>query len=460
MDERDNIIADFGVKENASIIKVIGVGGGGSNAVQHMYSEGIVGVDFLICNTDRGHLEKSPIASKLLLGSGLGAGSIPETAKQYAIESKDKIEEFIGKETKMLFITAGMGKGTGTGASPIVAEVAKSMGILTIGVVTVPFRFEGKHKTKIAEQGIEELAKHVDSLIVIKNENIQKHFKNLSIQQSYATADDVLKNAVKCIAELITVDYKQNVDFNDVKTIMKDSGRAMLGIAQASGEDRVEKVVEEALACPLLDTAKIENAQNFLFFISYGPDANFTIDELTELTDKFYDLQDDDAHIIWGHGIDNNLGDAIKLSIIITNFNTPINAIQEQTRSGKIITNEGNGPFISETPIGNAQIEVSKEDLPIVNNHPDDAQGQKIENGPTVITFPTKNEPIRIEPSISGVDDDDFTKIVEEPAIHRQFNNNQFSMTNRKAVMVAPTEFQSIYEDNNAINSFFSDLAD
>ncbi|MCQ2283800.1 MAG: cell division protein FtsZ [Bacteroidales bacterium] len=490
MDERFDITADYGAKENASIIKVIGVGGGGSNAVRHMYSEGIVGVDFLVCNTDRGHLEKSPVPSKLLLGNGLGAGAVPEIARQFATESKEKIAEFIGKETKMLFITAGMGKGTGTGASPVVAEVAKSMGILTIGVVTTPFKFEGKQKASIAEKGIEELAKHVDSLIVVQNQNILKCYQDQNILKAYGYADDVLKNAVKCIAELITVDYIQNVDFNDVQTVMKDSGKAMLGIATASGENRVEKVVEEALSCPLLDTAVIKNAQNFLFFISYGPEANFTAAELEELTDKFYDLQDDDAHIIWGNGIDETLGDAIKLSVIITKFNTPAEEII--TPKSETVITEHEDVFktqeeIGEVINGNAediqQIINSKEEEPVaVHTEPaksteqpqspvftfendqvvaanvptlDDIRNSSFDQ-PTIIQGPAQYGPMKIEDSKDAFSSEaEYQKIVETPAIIRA----EKLQASSKAVATT-MEYCDIYEVQNDFKDFFSDIAD
>lgn len=320
MTDKIDFTPNYGPRENASIIKVIGVGGGGSNAVEHMYSEGIVGVDFLICNTDRGHLEKSPVPDKLMLGSGLGAGAKPEIARQYAIEGKDKIMEFIGKETKMLFITAGMGKGTGTGASPVIAQVAREMGILTVGVVTAPFKFEGSNANKQAANGIAEISKYVDSIIVVKNQNILKYYQDDTLDKAYGYADDVLKNAVKCIAELITVNYEQNVDFNDVRSIMQNSGKAMLGLATASGPDRVERVVDDALSCPLLDNSIVKNAQNFLFFISYGPDEQLKISELEAITERFENITSDDAQVIWGRGLDPTLGDKIKLSVIVTNF--------------------------------------------------------------------------------------------------------------------------------------------
>lgn len=323
MRERIDFTPDFGSKTSNSIIKVIGVGGGGGNAVKHMYSEGIVGVDFLICNTDRQVLESNQVPSKLILGdSGLGAGAKPEVARKFAEESREKIIEFIGEETKMLFITAGMGKGTGTGAAPVIAQIAQEMGILTIGVVTYPFKFEGKVRGDYAEAGIEELKKHVDSLIVVKNQNILKYYQNEILDEAFGFADDVLKNAVKCIAELITVNADQNIDFRDIETVMKESGPAMLGLATASGPDRIEQVVENALACPLLDENLITNAKNFLFFISYGKDNPLKISELETLTERFESIKTDNSDVIWGRALDESLGDAVKLSVIITNYKT------------------------------------------------------------------------------------------------------------------------------------------
>ena len=321
MRDKIDFTPDYGTKQNASIIKVIGVGGGGSNAVKHMYSEGIVGVDFLICNTDAQALMKNVVPSKLVLGdTGLGAGAKPEVGRELAEQSLDKIKEFIGEETQMLFITAGMGKGTGTGAAPVVAKVANEMGILTIGVVTFPFRFEGKVREKYAQEGIAEMEKYVDSLIVVKNQNIMKYYNDEDVDAGFAYADDVLKNAVKCIAELITVNADQNIDFNDIKTIMKDSGHAMLGLAEAGGDNRIDQVVEDALACPLLSEDVITRAQNFLFFISYGPEKVLKISELEALTEKFNKLKTSESDVIWGRAKDPNLGDKIRLSVIITNY--------------------------------------------------------------------------------------------------------------------------------------------
>lgn len=321
MRDKIDFTPDYGSKENSSIIKVIGVGGGGGNAVKHMYSEGIVGVDFLICNTDAQALAKNIVPSQLVLGdTGLGAGARPEVGRELAEKSINKIKEFIGEETRMLFITAGMGKGTGTGSAPVVAKVAHDMGILTIGVVTYPFDFEGTKRQKYAAEGIEEMEKFVDSLIVVKNENLLKYYGDESIEAGFSHADDVLKNAVKCIAELITVNADQNIDFNDIKTIMKDSGHSMLGLAEASGENRVETVVENALSCPLLSEDVIIKAQNFLFFISYGPDNELKISELKSLTERFNKLKTSDSDVIWGRAKDETLGDKIRLSVIITNY--------------------------------------------------------------------------------------------------------------------------------------------
>lgn len=321
MRDRIDFTPDYGTKQNNSIIKVIGVGGGGGNAVKHMYSDGIVGVDFLICNTDEQALRNNVVPSKLVLGdTGLGAGANPEIGRELAEHSIERIKEFIGDETQMLFITAGMGKGTGTGAAPVVAKVAHDMGILTIGVVTFPFKFEGKKREQYAEAGIAEMEKYVDSLIVVKNQKIMKYYGDEGVDEGFGHADDVLKNAVKCIAELITVNADQNIDFNDIKAIMQKSGHAMLGLAEAEGPNRIDQVVTDALNCPLLSEDVITKAQNFLFFISYGPDENLKISELEALTEQFDKLKTSESDVIWGRAKDDSLGAKVRLSVIITNY--------------------------------------------------------------------------------------------------------------------------------------------
>lgn len=311
----------YGEQKKGSIIKVIGVGGAGNNAVQHMYKEGIVGVDFLVCNTDKMAVERNEVPTKLVFGdTGLGAGANPKEAERLAVESEQAIRDIIGTETKMLFITAGMGKGTGTGASPVVAKIAREMGILTIAVVTYPYNLEGKKSFDKADKGIEELKKYVDSLIIIQNQKIMDIYEDETLRVALGYADDVLKNAVKCIAELITLDGYQNVDFNDILTIMKDSGEAMLGLAEASGEDRIEKVVSEAMTCSLIDDAAIDSAQNFLFFVRYGEGKELKVSELKKLSQEFDKYRNDDTNVIWGHAAEKDLGDKIKLSVIITNY--------------------------------------------------------------------------------------------------------------------------------------------
>lgn len=321
MEDEIKFETNFGEKKNNSIIKVIGIGGAGNNAVQHMFKDGIVGVDFLVCNTDRMAVERNEVPSKLVFGdSGLGAGANPKEAERLALESEQSIRELIGSETRMLFITAGMGKGTGTGASPVVAKIAREMGILTIAVVTYPYELEGAKSFVKADRGIEELKKYVDSLIIIQNQKILDEYEDETLPVALGYADDVLKNAVKCIAELITLDGYQNVDFNDVLTIMKDSGEAMLGLAEASGEDRIEKVVNSALTCPLIDDTNIDNAQNFLFFVRYGEGRELKVSELKKLSKAFDGFKNSETNVIWGHAVDKDLGDKIRLSVIITNY--------------------------------------------------------------------------------------------------------------------------------------------
>ncbi|MCQ2285467.1 MAG: cell division protein FtsZ [Bacteroidales bacterium] len=354
MRDKIGFTPNYGTRENHSEIKVIGVGGGGGNAVQHMYSDGIVGVDFIICNTDRQDLERNMVPTKLVLGEdGLGAGNNPEKARELAEASKDKIKEIIGKETKMVFVTAGMGKGTGTGAGPVVAQVAKEMGNLTVGVVTYPFNFQGKEAAKQADEGIAEMRKHVDSLIIIKNENLIKYYNDLDVEDAYSVADDVLKNAVKSIAELITIHAYQNVDFNDVKTVLQDSGDVVLGLATAEGEDRVEKVVAQALSCPLINEELITEAKRFLFFVSYGT-TKLKMTELSELTEKFKEIQANDTRLIWGYTKDESLGESIKLAIIIASYHT-----EEENAKKKAI--------VTEIPLSQPTDEFASQEEPITS---------------------------------------------------------------------------------------------
>ena len=310
-------------KEVVSIIKVIGVGGGGGNAVNHMYSQGIKGVDFVVCNTDLQALEISPVPFKIQLGpsltEGRGAGSIPEIGKNAAIENIDEIKEYLAQGTKMVFVTAGMGGGTGTGAAPVIAELAKEMGILTVGIVTVPFNFEGRKRRIQAEAGLEAMRQSVDTLLVINNERLREISGNLSIGEAFAQADEVLSTAAKGIAEVIAVTGAINVDFNDVSTVMKDSGVAIMGSAEAEGDNRAIKAVTQALESPLLNDNDISGAEYVLLNITYG-DQEVLMDEITEITDFIQDAAGSTADVIFGHAKDETLGDKIGVTLIATGF--------------------------------------------------------------------------------------------------------------------------------------------
>ncbi|MBC7567825.1 MAG: cell division protein FtsZ [Pedobacter sp.] len=313
------------LKDKSSIIKVIGVGGGGGNAVNHMYRQGITGVDFIICNTDAQALEFSPIPNKVQLGAslteGMGAGSIPEVGKNSAIENIDDIKQMLGSTTKMLFITAGMGGGTGTGASPIIAKAAKELDILTVAIITTPFAFEGKRRKMQANDGLDELKKYVDSYLVISNDRLREIFGNLTLGSAFAQADDILTTAAKGIAEIITVPGYINVDFKDVRTVMKDSGVSIMGSFACDGENRALNAVEGALASPLLKDNEIEGARYILLNISSGL-REVTMDEVTIITDYIQEKAGLSADLIWGNCIDENLGDKLSVTIIATGFQT------------------------------------------------------------------------------------------------------------------------------------------
>lgn len=310
-------------QEDSSIIKVIGVGGGGSNAVNHMYKQGIRGVDFVVCNTDQQALDTSPVPKKIALGSSLtegrGAGAQAEVGRNAAIENLDDIKEVLENNTKMVFITAGMGGGTGTGAAPVIAEAARELGILTVGIVTVPFTFEGKKRKLQADAGLEELKKHVDTVIVISNDKLREMYGNLKLSEAFGQADDVLTIAAKGIAEIITVEGYVNVDFEDVRTVMTSSGVAIMGSATTSGPDRAIKAVEQALASPLLNDNNIFGASNILLYISSGNE-EVTMDEVAEITDYIQEEAGMDADVIWGNGTEESLGDQLTLTIIATGF--------------------------------------------------------------------------------------------------------------------------------------------
>ena len=313
-------------KENSSDIKVIGVGGGGSNAVNHMFNQGIQGVDFIVCNTDRQALDISPVPYKIQLGTelteGRGAGMMPEVGENAALENLEDIRELLSQNTKMLFVTAGMGGGTGTGAGPVIAQIAKDLGILTVGIVTVPFNFEGKKRRIQAEAGLERMRQNVDSLLIISNERLRDFGKNMGLTAAFAHADNILTVAAKGIAELISRTGLINTDFNDVNTVLRDSGHAIMGSAQAEGEDRAMEAVTAALASPLLNDNDITGANYILLNISYCSSNEITMDEMGEITDYVQDEAGSTADVIFGVGCDDSLGNKLSVTIIATGFAT------------------------------------------------------------------------------------------------------------------------------------------
>lgn len=319
-------VINFNLNEKTpTIIKVIGVGGGGGNAVEYMYDKGICDVDFVICNTDYQALRNSPIPCKVQLGkeltSGHGAGNNPMMGEKSAQESLTDIETLLKKDTKMAFITAAMGGGTGTGAAPVIAKLSKDMGILTVGIVSVPARFEGPKRLDQARDGLRKLKDHVDCLIVIDNEKIKSIYGSQTISAAFAKANDVLNIAAKGIAEIITLPGYINVDFADVRTVMTDSGVAIMGAAQASGEDRAIRAITEALESPLLNNNDILGAKDILLNITSGTD-EITMDEMSQITSHIIRKVGNNAAVIWGVGTDLNLGDAISVTIIATGFPT------------------------------------------------------------------------------------------------------------------------------------------
>jgi len=316
--------------DRSSIIKVIGVGGGGSNAVNHMFRQGIKDVNFIVCNTDAQALSNSPVSIKVQLGESLtegrGAGNKPEIGRQAAIENLDDVVEVMGGNTKMVFITAGMGGGTGTGAAPVIAKAAKEMGLLTVAIVTIPFRFEGSRRTNQAIEGINEIEKHVDSLLVINNEKLREVCGNLKFSEAFSYADNVLATAAKGIAEIITVPGYINVDFADVETVLTNSGVALMGTGMAKGEDRAVSAVQQALTSPLLNDNDISGTDNILLNITFGND-EITMDEIGEIADFVNNEVGSNPNIIWGTGFDEKLEDQISITIIATGFES--NSIPE-----------------------------------------------------------------------------------------------------------------------------------
>lgn len=337
--EFENISFDL-PKNQSNVIKVIGVGGGGSNAINHMFSQGIKGVDFVICNTDAQALENSPVPIKIQLGvsltEGLGAGANPKVGEQSAVESIEEIRSMLTTNTKMIFITAGMGGGTGTGAAPIIAKMAKDMDILTVGIVTIPFQFEGKTRNDQAQIGVEKLRQNVDSLVVINNNKLREVYGNLGFKAGFSKADEVLATAARGIAEVITHHYTQNIDLRDAKTVLANSGTAIMGSATASGANRAKEAIGRALDSPLLNDNKIKGAKNVLLLIVSGSD-EITIDEIGEISDHIQEEAGHSANIIMGVGEEESLEGSISITVIATGFNVEQQNEIVNTETKKII---------------------------------------------------------------------------------------------------------------------------
>lgn len=403
-------------KNKSNVIKVIGVGGGGSNAVNHMYNQGIKGVDFVVCNTDAQALDNSPVPIKIQLGvtltEGLGAGANPEVGQQSALESIEEIEQFLDSNTKMVFITAGMGGGTGTGAAPVIAQLAKERDILTVGIVTIPFQFEGKVRQEQALKGVENLRKNVDSLIVINNNKLREVYGNLGFKAGFSKADEVLATASRGIAEVITHHYIQNIDLKDAKTVLSNSGTAIMGSAEASGENRAKEAIVNALDSPLLNDNKITGAKNVLLLIVSGQN-EITLDEIGEINDHIQAEAGHNANIIMGVGEDANLGDEISVTIIATGFNPEqqkmiVNAVDEnknkiihhlgedQKATADLSENNGGGFSTAPTPeqpLSNPMNVSQPRIVYNLDNDTGDTSGNEVEKK-TIVSIEAEQKPV------------------------------------------------------------------
>jgi len=354
-------------KNHSSIIKVVGVGGGGNNAVNHMFKQGIKDVDFINCNTDAQVLEESPVPTIIQLGErGRGAGAKPDVGREAAESAKDDLIAVLETNTEMLFITAGMGGGTGTGAAPVIAELAKELGILTVGIVTYPFAWEGKRRKLQADKGLEEMRKSVDTLLIINNNKIREMYGNQAAKSAFNKADDILAIAAKSIAEIITVRGYVNVDFEDVKEVMKNSGTAIMGTGLAEGPNRAIDAVEQALSSPLLNDSDIHGAKNLLLYISSGTE-ELTMDEMSDITEYVQDKAGMDADLIWGNGDDETLGNAVSVSLIATGFDNSSKSIPEQEEKKTIIIHDLKKPVDSTPVVAEPKDAQPKAEISLVN---------------------------------------------------------------------------------------------
>ncbi len=417
-------------KNQSSIIKVIGVGGGGSNAVNHMYEAGIKGVDFIVCNTDSQALDISPVPIKVQLGQSLtegrGAGSIPDVGRNAAIENLDDIQEILSHNTHMVFVTAGMGGGTGTGAAPVIAKAAKDMGILTVGIVTIPFTFEGKKRMLQAEEGLREMRASVDTLLVITNDKLREIYGNLSLRNAFSQADGVLSVAAKGIAEIISVTGAINVDMNDVNTVMRDSGVAIMGQGTARDENRALKAAKQALESPLLNDNNIEGAKYILLNITYGEN-EIMMDEISDITDYIQQAAGSTADVIWGHGNDDSLADdEVSVTIIATGF--------------KITPDTG---FEMDEPIRHVLDPEEKKETPVAQKM-DDPMGSSDEVEPYLKEVKTStSEPVAEEKPAEEVQR--FNLFEEEPVEEVQNEEKEVEETPTAETVEEPQEEKKYY---------------
>lgn len=428
-----------------SIIKVIGVGGGGSNAVNHMFRKGIRGVDFVVCNTDKQALDMSPVPRKIALGASLtegrGAGAQAEVGRNAALENLEDIKEVLLDNTKMVFITAGMGGGTGTGAAPVIAQVAKELGILTVAIVTVPFNFEGKRRRIQADKGLEELRNNVDTMLVICNDKLREVYGNLKLTAAFGQADDILTTAAKGIAEIITVEGYINVDFEDVRTVMTNSGVAIMGSATASGTDRSLKAVQMALGSPLLNDNNIYGASNILLYISSGSE-EVSMDEVTEITDYIQGEAGQEADIIWGNGFDEGLADSISVTIIATGFSGKKRVVEPAAISQKVVVHDLYGNPLAAKP--EAPVEMPKAEpltAPIQTVNPVVEPVAEVTPQPTFEAVEEKHEVVNLfEPPVTFETTTDLHLETSEPSIEEL--SNAAMEEEQKFMAETPTEVE------------------
>ena len=442
--EFDNILFEM-PKSQSNTIKVIGVGGGGSNAVNHMFQQDIKGVDFVICNTDAQALENSSIPNKIQLGvnltSGLGAGANPEVGEQAAKESIKEIQEMLNTQTKMVFITAGMGGGTGTGAAPIIAKIAKDMDILTVGIVTMPFQFEGRMRSKQAQAGIDELRNNVDSLIVINNNKLREVYGNLGFKAGFSKADEVLSTAARGIAEVITHHYKQNIDLHDAKTVLSNSGTAIMGSAKEEGTSRAKNAIVKALDSPLLNDNKITGAKNVLLLIVSGTN-EVTLDEIGEINDFIQTEAGFEANIIMGIGEDKDLGDAIAVTVVATGFaldqqsnitNTEVKKTVYTLEDEQKATYDFSDTILSKTPLIKDPIDTTEKKIIHVLEVDDEPEHQEEKEEFQMDLIPT-SEVIR------------NSAVVYDEILSEDISEDDFIITN-----ISPVEEEEVSDESTSI---------